>query len=152
AFHKVYRAIYDFAVTDLSALYFEVSKGQLYTAGPASHARRSPQTALHRIHLALVRLLAPILSFTCEEVWRHTASGTEDIESVHMTYFPDPEELTKGLGSAQREQAAKWERLVPVRERVLKALDTAREDRLIGSSLEAAVTLKSGGEMYVLLE
>ncbi len=152
AFHKVYRAIYDFAVTDLSALYFEISKGQLYTAAPSSNARRSPQTALFRIHLALARLLAPVLSFTCEEVWRHTKFGTADFESVHMAYFPQPEELTAGIGAGQREQAAKWERLVPVRERVLKALDTAREDRLIGAPLEAAVILRASGELYTLLD
>ncbi len=152
AFHKVYRAIYDFAVTDLSALYFEVSKDRLYTGAPASRDRRSAQTALHRIHLALVRLLAPILSFTCEEVWRHTKFGTADCESVHMAYFPKPEDLTRGMQAGERNQAPKWERLVPVRDQVLKALDTAREDKLIGSPLEAAVFLRVSGEMFKLLD
>ena len=70
-FHKVYRAIYDFATVDLSAIYFDVLKDRLYTAAPKSQARRSAQTALYRLLYALVRLLAPLLSFTAEEVWGH---------------------------------------------------------------------------------
>ncbi|MBV9760191.1 MAG: isoleucine--tRNA ligase [Acidobacteriaceae bacterium] len=151
AFHKVYRAIYDFAIADLSAVYFDVSKDRLYTAGPASRARRSGQTALHRLNLALARLLAPMLSFTCEEVWKHTRYGA-DAASVHMAYFPKPEELSAGINEAQRGRAADWERLMPVRDQVLKALDCAREDKVIGSSLEAAVTLEAGEELHPLLD
>jgi isoleucyl-tRNA synthetase len=151
AFHKVYRAIYDFATTDLSAVYFDVAKDRLYTAGPASAARRSAQTALYRLNLALVRLLAPILSFTCEEVWRHLKSGAAGIESVHIAYFPQPAELTTGLCPEQREQARDWDQLVPIRDQVLKVLDAAREDRVIGSSLEAAVVLSADSELYPLL-
>jgi isoleucyl-tRNA synthetase len=151
AFHKVYRAVYDFATTDLSAIYFDVSKDRLYTSGQFSLTRRSGQTALHRINRALVRLLAPMLSFTCEEAWQHMRTGA-DAASVHMAYFPEPEELTAGITTVQRERAAEWERLVPVREQVLKALDAAREDRVIGSSLEAAVVLQAGADLYPLLE
>ena len=70
-FHKVYHAIYDFATVDLSAVYFDVLKDRLYTSAPKSQARRSAQTALYRLLDALVRLLAPLLSFTAEEVWGH---------------------------------------------------------------------------------
>ena len=69
AFHKVYRAIYDFATTDLSAVYFDVLKDRLYTAATKSRARRSGQTALYQVHYALTRLVAPLLAFTAEEVW-----------------------------------------------------------------------------------
>ena len=151
-FHKVYRAIYDFVITDLSAVYFDISKDRLYTAGPNSPARRSAQTALHRLNLALVRLIAPILSYTCEEVWRHTKLGEGAPESVHLAYFPQPEELTDGLTAESRAQAAAWESLLPVRDQVLKALDAAREDKVIGASLEAAVSLEAGGDLYRLLE
>ena len=72
SFHSVYRAVYDFAVMDLSAVYFDILKDRLYTTAPRSHARRSAQTAIYRLHLALARLMAPILSYTCEEVWGHT--------------------------------------------------------------------------------
>ncbi|MGH9622636.1 MAG: isoleucine--tRNA ligase, partial [Bryobacteraceae bacterium] len=161
AFHKVYRAIYDFATTDLSATYFDILKDRLYTSAPASHGRRSAQTALHRLNLALVRLLAPILSFTCEEVWRHTkprvlAGGAGSVqgaaESIHMEYFPKPEDLTAGLTSAQREDAADWDRLLEVRAAVSKAINDLRDRKVIGASLDAAVSLHAGGETYELLE
>ena len=141
AYHKVYRAIYEFAITDLSAIYFDVSKDRLYTSGPSSPVRRSCQTALHRLNLALTRLLAPILSFTCEEVWEHSSLPPGAQPNVHMDLFPAPEDLTEGITEAQRAAAADWDQLAEVRDRVLKALDGAREDKVIGSSLEAAVKL-----------
>ena len=104
------------------------------------------------MHAALVRLLAPILSFTCEEIWQHTKFGAEKCESVHMAYFPMPEELSDGIIDEVRSEAAGWDRLVPIRDQVLKALDTAREDKLIGASLEASVTLRATGELYSLLD
>jgi isoleucyl-tRNA synthetase len=152
AFHKVYRAVYEFASTDLSSLYFDVSKDRLYTSGPTSEARRSGQTALYRLNLALARLLSPVLSFTCEEVWQHTRHTAGAAASVHMDLFPKPEDLSAGITASQREQATDWDRLVPVRNQVLKALDIARDEKIIGSSLEAAVTLAAGGDLYPLLE
>jgi isoleucyl-tRNA synthetase len=152
AFHKVYRAVYEFATTDLSAVYFDVSKDRLYTSGPASETRRSGQTALYRLNLALARLLAPILSYTCEEVWLHSWHAAGETPSVHIDLFPKPEDLSLGITAEQREQAADWDRLVPVRGQVLKALDSARDEKIIGSPLEAAVTLHAGGDLYALLE
>jgi isoleucyl-tRNA synthetase len=151
AFHKVYRAVFNFATTDLSAVYFDVLKDRLYTHAPSSHSRRSSQTALHRLNLALVRLLAPVLSFTCDEVWRHTKFACGAPESVHLDYFPAPEMLNEGITPEQREVAGFWDQLVPVREQVLKALDTAREEKVIGSSLEAAVHLEAGEDLYPVL-
>ena len=151
AFHKVYRAVYDFATTDLSAIYFDCSKDRLYTEGPRSRARRSAQTALYNINLALVRLLAPILSFTCEEVWKQL-HGASDGGSIHLQYFPEPGDLGGALGPLQREQAADWEKLMPVRDSVLKALDDARDSKEIGSSLEAAVILEADEDYYPLLK
>jgi isoleucyl-tRNA synthetase len=150
AFHKVYRAVYDFAITDLSAVYFDVSKDRLYTAGPSSDGRRSGQTALHRLNLALTRLLAPILSFTCEEVWQYSRHA--GAPSVHVELFPKPEDLSQGISAEQRERARDWERLAPLRGQVLKALDEARDGKVIGSALEGAVTLAAGGDLYALLE
>jgi isoleucyl-tRNA synthetase len=151
AFHKVYRAVYDFAITFISALFVDISKDRLYTAGAKSQARRSAQTALHRINMALVRLLAPILSFTCEEVWGYLAFDTAAPGSVHMDYFPNPEDLTQGIDTAQREAAARWDEMLPVRDRVLKALDAARDDKVIGAPLEAAVSLSANGDLLTLL-
>ncbi|MFL6451047.1 MAG: isoleucine--tRNA ligase [Bryobacteraceae bacterium] len=152
AFHKVYRAVYDFAITDISSLFVDVSKDRLYTAGPNSQSRRSAQTTLYRMNAALVRLLAPILSFTCEEVWGYMKSGPIAAASVHVDYFPKPEDLTAGFTSRQREVAAEWEKLLPIRERVLKALDSARDDKVIGSSLEATVELEASGDELPVLQ
>ncbi len=151
AFHKVYRAIYDFATTDLSALYFDISKSRLYTSGPRSRERRSGQTALYRITEALVRLLAPVLSYTCEEVWRHSKPDASRPESVHLAYFPEAGMLTEGFTDRVPEAASDWERLLPVREQVFKSIDGAREEKIIGSSLEAAVTLNADAELHALL-
>jgi len=105
AFHKVYRAVYEFASNELSAIYFDVSKDPLYTAGPTSETRRSRQTALYRLNLALTRLLAPVLSYTCEEVWQHTRRDASAPPSVHIDLFPKPEDLIAGITAEQRVQA-----------------------------------------------
>jgi isoleucyl-tRNA synthetase len=148
AFHKVYHSVYAFCTVDLSSLYFDVLKDRLYTSAARSNARRSAQTALHRLLGALVRLLAPIMSFTSEEVWQHM--GLPD--SVHMAYFPEPSELTGGIPSEARERAANWDRLIMVRDSVLKSLDTARNEKLIGAPLEARVRLSANGDLYPLLQ
>ena len=137
-FHKVYRAVYDFAAADLSSVYFEILRDRLYTSATKSKARRSGQTAVYKIHYALTRLLAPLLSFTAEEVWSYTPRPLGAPDSVHLAHLPEPEELSGGLDSAA---LTKWDGLMAVRERVLKMLETARKDKLIGSPLEAKLTL-----------
>src|SRR4030095_12059687 len=114
AFHKIYHAIYDFATVDLSAIYFDVLKDRLYTSAARSHARRSAQTALHRLAYALVRLSARTLTFPTEEVWTHLAQP----ESVHLALFPEPAELTAGITATQRKRALNWDRLIEVRQDV----------------------------------
>ena len=142
AFHKVYRAIYDFATTDLSAVYFDVLKDRLYTAATKGHARRSGQTALYKVHYALTRLVAPLLAFTAEEVWSYTNKPAGAPDSVHLALLPEPEEVASGLDAAQ---LARWERLLEVRNVVLKALEEARQAKVIGTSLEARVRLSGAG-------
>ncbi|HUJ22877.1 MAG TPA: isoleucine--tRNA ligase [Bryobacteraceae bacterium] len=148
AFHKVYRALYDFATVDLSAVYFDVLKDRLYTAAPRSHSRRSAQTVLHRLVYALVRLCAPILVFTTEEVWKHM--GLEG--SVHTALFPEPAELTAGIPGEHRKRAENWDRLMEVRQDVLKSLEVARREKFIGAPLEARIRLSANGDLYPLLE
>ena len=150
-FHRVYHAIYDFAVTDLSAVYFDILKDRLYTAPPRSPARRSAQTAIWRVAHALVRLLAPVLSFTAEEVWNHLPQLAGAPPSVHLALFPEPGELTAGLGEVERRRAANWERLMEVRENVLRSLEAARQEKFIGAPLEAHVHLKANSDLYPLL-
>ncbi len=148
AFHKVYRAIYDFATIDLSAVYFDIVKDRLYTSAPKSKERRSAQTTLHRLAHTLVRLLAPILSFTMEEVWQHLGESG----SVHTAEFPAGAELSEGITADQRLRIQKWPLLLGPRKSVLKSLETAREEKRIGSSLEARVTLAADKELYPLLK
>jgi isoleucyl-tRNA synthetase len=147
AFHKVYRAVYDFATVDLSAIYFDVLKDRLYTSATGSHARRSAQTALHRLAHGLVRLMAPILSFTTEEIWGHMGQAG----SVHTAYFPEPSELAAGIGAERRKRLENWTRLIAVRDDVLKSLETARKEKFIGAPLEARVELTADPELYPLL-
>jgi isoleucyl-tRNA synthetase len=147
-FHKVYHAVYAFATVDLSSVYFDVLKDRLYTSAPKWQTRRSAQTALARLLDALVRLLAPLMSFTAEEVWGHMGKS----ESVHIALFPEGADLAAGLGAAARAKSAHWDRLMPVRDQVLKSLDTARNEKLIGAPLEAHVRLKASGELHGLLK
>jgi isoleucyl-tRNA synthetase len=147
-FHRVYHTVYAFSTVDLSAIYFDVIKDRLYTSAKRAQARRSAQTALYRLLDALVRLLAPIMSFTAEEVWQHMGRA----DSVHMAYFPEPAELTAGIDEAARKRAANWDRLLEVRDGVLKSLETARNEKLIGAPLEARVRLSADGDLYPLLE
>jgi isoleucyl-tRNA synthetase len=148
AFHKVYRAVYDFATVDLSAIYFDVLKDRLYTSAARSPARRSAQTALDRLAHALVRLAAPILTFTAEEVWTHLRQP----ESVHLALFPAPDELTRDITGEQRKRAGNWDRLIEVRQDVLKSLEVARKEKFIGAPLEARVHLSVNGDLYPLLQ
>jgi isoleucyl-tRNA synthetase len=152
AFHKAYRAIYDFAATDLSAIWVDIAKDRLYTAGPRSQSRRSAQTAIYRIVYALVRLLAPLLSFTCEEAWGFLCKPAGSPDSVHLALLPAPEELTAGITMPQRERLANWDKLMVVRDQVLKPLEVARQvEKRIGKSLEALVVLTAGPDFYPLL-
>jgi len=138
AFHKVYRAIYDFATTDLSAVYFDVLKDRLYTGATKGRARRSGQTALYKIHYALTRLAAPLLTFTTEEIWSHTRKPAAAPDSVHFALLPEPEEVASHLSPAKLER---WAHLMQVRDVVLKALEEARQSKFIGAPLEARVRL-----------
>jgi isoleucyl-tRNA synthetase len=148
AFHKLYRAVYDFATLDLSSVYFDVLKDRLYTSAPKSLARRSAQTALYRVSHALVRLLAPILSFTTEEVWPHLGFAG----SVHTALFPEPEELSAGIPAVQRARTANWDRLMEVRQDVLKVLEVARQEKYIGAPLEARIRISADSRLYPLLD
>lgn len=135
-FHRVYHAIHDYCVVELSAFYFDVLKDRLYTKAARNRSRRSAQTAIWKISSALVRLAAPILVFTAEEIWAHLPKENGDAESVHMARFPDPRDFQTGLPA---EANAAWEMLARIRGEALKALEAARISKRINSSLEAKV-------------
>ncbi|MGB6199540.1 MAG: isoleucine--tRNA ligase [Candidatus Acidiferrales bacterium] len=149
-FHRVFHAVYDFASVDLSAFYFDILKDRLYTFAPRNRARRSAQTAVHRIASALLRLVAPILVFTAEEVWREfpRPSGASDRDSVHLAMFPSASELGAPLDPAIR---ANWDRLLEVRTEVLRALEASRNSKTISAGLEAKVHLVADGDLSPLL-
>jgi isoleucyl-tRNA synthetase len=152
AFHRVYRAVYDFATINLSAVYFDISKDRLYTGAPRSRARRSAQTALYRINDALVRLLAPLMSFTTEEVWSHMKRAPSSPDSVHLALLPEPAEVVAGLEGDARQRADYWRRLMDVRDVVLKELEVKRQEKFIGAPLEARVRISANGDLYPLLD
>jgi len=139
-FHRVYHAIHDFCVVDLSAFYFDVLKDRLYTKAAKNKSRRSAQTAVWKITSALVRLLAPVLVFTSEEIWKHLPKAKGDQPSVHMSEFPDAESLIAKIDPQKKEA---WEELAKVRSAVLVKLEEARNAKSIGGSLEAKVSLHS---------
>nr|MBP7476326.1 isoleucine--tRNA ligase [Pyrinomonadaceae bacterium] len=137
-FQAAYNAIYNFCTVALSSRYFDIVKDRLYIAAPNSEARRSAQTALHKIADSLVRLMAPLLAFTADEAWENLPATA--VPSVHMAEFPEVLEAdNSGL-------IANWERLFAIRDDVLKALETARNEKQIGSSLEAKVILTTDAE------
>jgi len=156
-FHKIYQRVNQFCVVDLSAFYFDVLKDRLYTYAPNSRGRRSAQTAIWRIGEALVRLLAPILSFTSEEVWQHLPQVSGRVESVHLALFPSQQEIlglatsTRNGESNQEQLRSDWTLLRGVRDEVLKALEAARNQKLIAGSLEAQVTLSAPEPAYSVL-
>ena len=148
-FHRVYHAIQDYCTVDLSAFYFDVLKDRLYTFAPNNRGRRSAQTAVYRIASALVRLIAPTLVFTSEEVWKFIPRVDEDPASIHMTQFPAAEQYEAAL---DEKRSKDWDLLLGVREEVLKALEPARAAKLISAALEARVTLSAKGELGGLLQ
>ncbi len=148
-FHKVYQRVNQFCVVDLSKIYFDVLKDRLYTFAPRSAARRSAQSALWLIGEVLVRLIAPIMSFTAEEVWGHLPHVEGRAASVHVAEFPSAREVSVTMPATEK---ADWDTLLELRPDVLKALDEAREAKLIGSSLEAQVKITAGDAAYTALE
>lgn len=144
-FHRAYRTLLDFATVELSAFYFDVLKDRLYTAPARSRRRRSGQTAVYRILDALVRASAPLLAFTADEVWSHMPAPHLREASVHIAQFIGGAELRRDLPPHALANLPGWEALLQVRESVMKALEGARQDKLIGSGLDAKVYLDVDG-------
>jgi len=142
-FHLVYHAVVDFCGNDLSAVHFDISKDRLYTWKRNGHARRSAQTVLHRVVLDVSRLLAPVTSFTSEEVWEYLPG--RPAPSVFLAGLPE------ARGRPDAELMETFDRLFAVRSAVQLQLEAARRDKRIGSSLEAKVLLHADGEARAFL-
>jgi isoleucyl-tRNA synthetase len=153
AFHKIYHRVNHFCIVDLSAFYFDVLKDRLYISAPKSLGRRSAQTAVWHIGEALVRALAPIMSFTCEEIWTFLPKIASREESVHLAQFPTVAEVLGGaaIPASASKSDEDWASLRAVRDEVLKALEEARNNKLIGTGLEAQVAITAADPAYSVL-
>ena len=147
-FHKVYHSLYNFCVTDMSNFYLDIIKDVLYTFKKDSAQRRSCQSAMYEILTMIVTIIAPILSFTAEEIFQSMPKEKDSPESVHLLLWPDKanlktDELLEG----------KYEKIKKIRDVVLKMLEAKRTSGIIGSSLEAKVTLYiQSDEIYSFVE
>jgi isoleucyl-tRNA synthetase len=129
--------VYDFCVYETSAFYLDVVKDILYVESPTSLPRRSAQTVIYHILDVLVRILAPILPFTSEEVWSHAPLKDKE-ESVHLSLWPDLKAVAMWKNA---KLDSEWARILTLRDHIMKLLEIKREQGLIGSSLEAAIFL-----------
>ncbi|WP_456370254.1 isoleucine--tRNA ligase [Thermodesulfatator atlanticus] len=140
-FHIISHGIHQFCAVDLSALFIDISRDTLYCESPNSPARRAAQTVLYEALTAITRLMAPILSFTADEIWQYIP-GPKDAESVHLSHFPEPV-----LVEAEEAFLTKWDKLMEIRSEITKALEIARkEHKIIGNSLEAEVTVATDNQ------
>ncbi|MEN6483742.1 MAG: class I tRNA ligase family protein, partial [Syntrophobacteraceae bacterium] len=139
-FHRVYHALHNYCVVDLSAFYLDILKDRLYTSAPASKARRSAQTAIYRILTDLLRLMAPVLSFTAEEAWWYLPQP--QTETVHMESLPVVDESLRDEVLISR-----WQKILSIRSDVTRVLEGARQSKAIGHALDAKVELGLPGDM-----
>jgi isoleucyl-tRNA synthetase len=135
-FHRVYHSVNEFAIVDLSSFYLDVLKDRMYTFAPTSHERRSAQTVLWQITEALARLVAPILSFTADEVWDYLPAVEGREASVHLAQFPKPEEVFSEDPAPLLE---KWRVVFEFRKRALIKIEAMRQRKEIGKSLECKI-------------
>ena len=154
-FHKVYHILNQFCAVDLSSLYIDITKDRMYCDAPDSPRRRATQTVMHEIFDALCRLLAPVLAFTAEEAWRHSTGGPTSRDdagqpgssravgtttSVHLQEFPQPQDRYDKANAQVTE-------LLRLRGIIAQAIERARQEKLIGNTLEARVVLYSDSEV-----
>jgi isoleucyl-tRNA synthetase len=148
-FHRVYHAVNEFAIVDLSSFYLDVLKDRMYTFAPTSLERRSAQTVLWQITETLVRLVAPILSFTADEVWEYLPAVEGREKSVHLALFPKPEEV---FSEGPMKLLEEWKQIFEVRDVALRVLEEARQAKHIGKGLEAELEIAASGDQLALLQ
>ena len=147
-FHIVQHAIHNFCIVDMSNFYLDVIKDRLYTQKADSVERRAAQTVMYKILNSLVRLLAPVLAYTSEEIWSfmpHTDADKKEFVLMNDMPKPTPELYDEAF-------EAKWDKILAVKADVSKALETARAAKVIGHSLGAQVTIYADGEIFDLLK
>ncbi len=140
-FHKVYHTLNQFCAVDLSSLYVDITKDRMYCDAAGSSRRRATQSAMREIFTTLCQLLAPILAFTAEEAWGYSLAG----QSVHLQEFP----RSQNRGNGSSGQVAE---LLKLRAVIGQAIEKARQEKLIGNALEAAVVLKSNSDVTAKID
>ena len=147
-YHTVSHAIHNFCVVDMSNFYFDVLKDRLYTSAPNSNTRRAAQTVLYKVLDALTLLLTPILAFTADEIWLAMPhDSSRNPESPLFNEIPQADFI-----AADEAFIAKWDKIHAVRVDVQKALELARNEKIIGKPLEAKISLYADGELYDFLK
>jgi isoleucyl-tRNA synthetase len=136
AFHRVFSLIYNFCTVEMSSIYMDVLKDRLYCDAAAGQSRRSAQTAMSAILDAIIRMLAPILAHTSEESWAAMKFKSQDVETVHLAAMP---QVCEKINTAGKE--SKWDKIMTLRDEVLRTLEGLRQDGAIASNLEAAVSV-----------
>ncbi len=146
-YHLIFHAIHNFCVLDMSNFYLDAAKDRLYVEGKDSETRRAAQTTIYKVLHVLTRLIAPILSFTSDEIWKFMPhKADDDARNVVLNDFP------KVSGEVDNELIERWEKIHAIRDDVKKALELARTEKIIGASLEGAVTVFASGEQYTFLK
>jgi isoleucyl-tRNA synthetase len=146
-FHLVYHSIHNFCAVELSSFYLDILKDRLYTSPPKSMLRRSAQSAMYEIVKTLMAISAPVLSFTAEEVWKYIPTDGAKKQSVHLELFPKTVSY-----EGDEELLNIFDKLIAIREEVLKKLEESRRDKVIGHSLNAAVSIYAKGDTKDTLE
>ena len=144
-FHAVFHSLHNFCAVEMSSFYLDILKDRLYTAKTGSLERRSGQTAMHKILSSMVRLMAPVLSFTADEVWSYMKEGAKD-KSVFFAAFPKVEQQYLDPSLEER-----WDRIIATRGEVAKVLEALRRDKKIGHSLDSEVRLYAAPELQQFL-
>jgi isoleucyl-tRNA synthetase len=141
SFHRVFTLLYNFCVVEMSSIYMDVLKDRMYCDAADSLSRRSGQTAMYKILDGLVRMLAPILVHTAEEAWAAMRFKSQDAESVHLALLPEVDDSIDWQA-----QEPRWEKIMSLRDEVLRVLEGLRQEQKIGSNQEARVAVYCGDE------
>lgn len=145
-FHSVIHSLNYFCAVDMSAIYLDIIKDRLYIFAPQSPERKAAQQVLYEILISLTKLMAPILSFTAEEIWA-ALPGKKEVDSVFLSRFPEQPKIPHDVASSSQ-----WEKLLQIREDVSKVLEVSRKKKKIGQSLEASVKLYAEGKLLEFLQ
>lgn len=146
-FHTIYHGLFNYCTVDLSAFYLDILKDRLYTTPAKDLDRRSAQTAIYRIAESLARLMAPIMVFTAEEIWKYLPDFPGKVASIHMATMPDADDAMR-----DEDLADQWRTIRTVRAEVTKAMEEARAKKIVGHSLDAAVTVGLNEALYQKLK